>query len=204
MTPVHTFGPLTVRYDARVLTPRPWTLLQSAWAAELARHAPPGPLAELCAGAGHIGLAAAVLSDRDLVQVELDPVAAEYARANAEAVGWRHRVEVRVGSLQTAMAPAERFPVMIADPPYLPTAEIQRWPDDPPTAIDGGLDGLAVTRLCLAAAVDHLNSGGHLLLQTAGPRQSAEVAELAAGLPLRHCAVRVVDDARAVAHLERL
>ena len=52
------FGPITVEADASVLTPRPWTLVQSAWAAELSPGAPAGPILELCCGAGHIGLAA--------------------------------------------------------------------------------------------------------------------------------------------------
>ena len=81
------FGPLVVRYDERVLTPRPWTLMQSLWAAELAAQATAGPILELCAGAGQIGLAAAALTGRALVQVEADPVAADYARTNAAAAG---------------------------------------------------------------------------------------------------------------------
>jgi release factor glutamine methyltransferase len=199
----HRFGPLAVDCDQRVLTPRPWTLVQSTWAAELAVSAPPGAIVELCAGAGHIGLAAAVLTGRDLVQVELDPIAAGYARANAAAAGCADRVDVRAGPLQEMLSPAERFPLMIADPPYLPSDQVQLWPEDPPVAIDGGPDGLAVTRQCLAVAADHLIAGGHLLLQTAGPEQSRTVAELLGDLPLRHEDVRVVDQARAVSHLVR-
>jgi methylase of polypeptide subunit release factors len=112
------FGPITVAYGARVLVPRPWTLAQSEWAAELARHGDAGePLLELCAGAGHTGLAAAVLADRDLVQVELDPVAAGYAAANARHAGRHDRVEIRNQPLQTAVHPDETFHLMIADPP---------------------------------------------------------------------------------------
>lgn len=198
------FGPVTIRYDVRVLRPRPWTLLQSSWAADLAAEAPDGPLVELCAGAGHIGLAAAVLSDRDLVQVELDPVAAQFARTNAREAGRAERVQVREAPLQHALHPDERFAVMIADPPYLPTEQVATWPDDPPSAIDGGRDGLMITRDCLRVAAQHLVPGGHLLLQTAGPAQSDAVIALAAGLPLRSVEVRVVDDARAVSHLERI
>lgn len=198
------FGPVTIRYDVRVLRPRPWTLLQSSWAADLAAEAPDGPLVELCAGAGHIGLAAAVLSDRDLVQVELDPVAAQFARTNAREAGRAERVQVREAPLQHALHPDERFAVMIADPPYLPTAQVASWPKDPPQAIDGGDDGLAVTRDCLQVAADHLISGGHLLLQTAGPAQSTEVAALADAFALTYVGVLSVDDARAVSHLQRV
>jgi len=191
------FGPIDVDFDDRVLVPRLWTLAQSRWAAELAAGAGPGPLLELCAGVGHIGLAAGVLADRDLVQVELDPVAAGYARANAERAGWGARVEVRIGRLEDAVGEDERFPLVIADPPYLPTGEIGRFPGDPRLAIDGGDDGLDVVRACLAVAGRHLEGGGGLLLQVAGPGQAEAVAALATPW-LQADETRVVDDARAV------
>ena len=196
------FGPVEIDYDERVLAPRPWTLAQSEWAAELAVDAPPGPLLELCAGAGQIGLAAARLSGRALVQVEADPVAAGYAAANAERAGLGRRVELRCARLETALGPNERFPIVLADPPYLCSADTARWPDDPPAAIDGGPDGLALIRPCLAVAGRCLPTGGALLLQVAGPAQAALVAELAQGT-FRSQDVRVTDAERAVQLLRR-
>jgi methylase of polypeptide subunit release factors len=165
------FGPLDIEFDARVLEPRPWTLMQSEWAAELAAALPTGPILELCAGAGHIGLAAAVLADRDLVQVEADPVPGGYAAVNAAAAQWASRTDLRVARLQEALHADERFPLIVADPPYLPTDEIERWPDDPVTAIDGGPDGMELIDACLAVASAHLSPGGVLLLQVAGAAQ---------------------------------
>ncbi|WP_375490764.1 methyltransferase [uncultured Jatrophihabitans sp.] len=194
------FGPLTVAYDDRVLEPRPWTYAQSTWAAEIAAQSAPGPLLELCAGAGHIGLAAAVLADRDLVQVEADPVAAEYARGNAARAGYAARVEVRAQRLEDAVGAHERFGVIVADPPYLPTGEVPRWPDDPVTAIDGGGDGLGVIRACLAVAGAHLSSDGRLVLQVAGVAQADTVAAMLARerTALQVLETRVHDEARAI------
>jgi release factor glutamine methyltransferase len=190
-----------VHYDEQVLRPRPWTLAQSRWAVELAATAPPGPIVELCAGAGHIGLAAAVLADRDLVQVEADPRAAHYATQNAARAGWAGRTEIRNQPLQAALRPGELFELMIADPPYLPTAEVSRWPEDPTRAIDGGADGLELVRACLTVAGDHLTATGQLLLQVAGPDQGAQVHSLLGTAPelrLRERAIRVIDAERAV------
>jgi methylase of polypeptide subunit release factors len=195
------FGPLRIEFDERVLTPRIWTFAQSRWAAELLADADAGPILELCAGAGHIGLAAAVLADRDLVQVEADRVAAGYATANAAQAGWSARVEVRCGRLETELRPDERFPLVIADPPYLPSEQVARWPEDPVTAIDGGPDGLAITRACLAVAAAHLPVGGPLLLQVAGPAQAAAVAQETTEFD--RGAMRVVDDERAILLLRR-
>ena len=82
--------------------------------------------------------------------------------------------------LREALARDEHFPLVIADPPYLPSAEVQRWPDDPVLAVDGGVDGLDVVRTCLQVAADHTTSGASLLLQVAGDRQVDAMAELVA------------------------
>ncbi|HJQ44552.1 MAG TPA: methyltransferase [Jatrophihabitantaceae bacterium] len=200
------FGPLVVEFDDRVLAPRDWTLLQSRWAAELARDAEPGPILELCAGAGHIGLAAALLSRRQLVQVELDPVAAHYARRNAASARWHAHVDVRVAPLSDALADEERFPIVVADPPYLRSADVGRWADDPPGAIDGGPDGLHVIRQCLRVAARHLTADGRLLLQTAGRSQAAEIGDLLHDNPtlgLHAQDVREYDDERSVLLISR-
>jgi release factor glutamine methyltransferase len=195
------FGPLLVHYDERVLTPRPWTFLQSEWAAEICGDAESKLILELCAGAGQIGLAAAVLADCDLVQVEADPVAASYARANAVQAGRSERVEVRNTRLEHALGPDERFAIIIADPPYLRSTEISRWPDDPPRAIDGGIDGLDLLNACLEVAALHLTDAGRLLLQIAGPAQDRQITELLGATPgwsLTRQDARVVDDERAI------
>ena len=193
-----------IDYDERVLGPRPWTLEQSNWAARLAASAAPGPLLELCAGAGQIGLAAAVLAGRDLCQVEADPVAAGYAAENAARAGWADRVDLRIARLDEALRADERFPLVLADPPYLRTAEVADWPDDPVRAIDGGADGLAVTRAVLAVAAAHLIGGGHLLLQVAGAAQAAAVVDQPeCGRDFAAGDVRSVDERRAVLHLVR-
>jgi release factor glutamine methyltransferase len=156
---------------------------------------------ELCAGAGQIGLAAAALTGLALVQVEADPVAAGYARTNAAAAGRESQVEVRNTRIQTALKASERFSIILADPPYLPTADIARWPDDPVTAIDGGADGLDLTRVCLQVAADHLTRGGALLLQVAGEPQARAVSavlETTTTIDLIHQETRHHDRDRAV------
>ena len=199
------FGPLVVTYDRRVIAPRPWTEAQGRWAAEIAAVAPPGPMLELCAGAGQIGLLAAFLSGRDMVQVEADPVAAQYAQETAARAGLDGRVTVRACEQEHALAPDERFAVVIADPPYLPSEHVAVWPEDPPQAIDGGADGLRLVRSCLAIIESCLAEGGTAILQLWGERQAGEVSDLVAG---RHPGlavgeVRSVDEDRALLSLQR-
>lgn len=159
------FGPLTIAYDDRVLEPRAWTTMQSRWAQEVLAGAAPGPVLELCTGAGHIGLLAVTGSDRRLVAVDADPHACATARRNAAANGLDDRVEVRCGDMEAVVDDTERFALVVADPPWVPTAEISRFPADPVLAIDGGDDGLAVAWTCLRVARRVLEPGGSLLLQ---------------------------------------
>ena len=169
------FEGLRIRYDDRVLAPRPWTAAQSRWAADLAAAAGAGPILEVCAGVGHIGLLAARLSGRDLVAVDIDPVAAVFLRDNADAAGLE--VDLRVGPMQECLAGDEVFPVVIADPPWVRAEQVAGFPEDPPLAIDGGTDGLALVRACLEVIDRHLADGGTAVLQV-GPDQSESVAAL--------------------------
>jgi release factor glutamine methyltransferase len=159
------FGPLTITFDDRVLRPRPWTAAQSRWAAELLDDAPPGPVLELCAGAGHIGLLATCASARRLVCVDVNPAACELTLRNAAAAGMADRVEVREGPMDEVLRDSERFALVVADPPWVPRADVGRYPEDPLLAIDGGEDGLDLAWTCVQVAGRHLMPRGSLVLQ---------------------------------------
>lgn len=173
--------------------------MQSDWAVELSPSLPDGPILELCAGAGHIGLLVAKRTGRPLVQVETDATAARYALTNATLAGI-DPYNLRQDAIGGAVSHLDCFPMIIADPPYVPSGELWRYPDDPPTAIDGGADGLVVIRDCLRAAARALAPGGALLMQVRGASQANEVATLLDHLPRRFevTEVRAVDDTRAV------
>ncbi len=171
------FGHLPIVFDDRVLRPRPWTVAQSRWAAELLRTRPgPASVVELCAGAGHIGLLALDMAgtfadQHRLVAVDVNPAACGYARRNAEAAGMGSRVDIREGLIDDVLAPDERFDLVIADPPWVARDETGLFPDDPLIAIDGGSDGLDVVRSCLRAAEQHLVPGGSVVLQLGSVEQ---------------------------------
>ena len=198
-TQLTTFGHLTIEFDDRVLRPRPWTELQSAWASELLRQLPPGDVLEVCAGAGHIGLLAVAGTSRHLVQVDADETACAFARANAaraaaSGTGWT--VDVRHGWMEDALQPEERFALVIADPPWVRTDETSAHPDDPVSAIDGGDDGLDAVRTCLAVIGRHLASEGSAVLQVGDVAQAGAVAAYVDAQPelgLRAVANRTAD-----------
>ena len=170
------FEGLRIRTDPEVLVPRDWTAAQSYWAAELARNAPPGPILEVCAGAGHLGLLTAHLTGRDLVAVDLSPVAGSLVQQNAEDAGIE--VDVRIGDMAAVLGPQEYFPVMVVDPPWVRSREVDGFPEDPALAIDGGEDGLRLVRACVGVIAVHLAPQGAAVLQV-GPDQEEEAAMIA-------------------------
>ena len=196
------FGPIRIEYDETVIEPRPWTVRQSQWAADAARDLADGPILELCSGAGQIGLAAAVLSGRDLVQIDASPEACRLARLNADAAGHGRRVEVRNAPIAGALRETERFPLVLADPPYIPSDLVEDF-DDPRHSIDGGHDGLGFLVDCCALAARHLVPGGILSVQLWGAHQAAQLRtrlpRSLAGVELRSFA-----HDRAIWHLTRV
>lgn len=171
------FGQLDISFDHRMLRPRDWTMAQATWAAHLLAEKPEGRMLELCSGAGQIGLSLALLVPHDLVLVDIDPNACAHALANAHSAGLRHRVEVRTGPLETALIPGETFSFILADPPWVCSAETSRFPLDPALAIDGGEDGMEVALLCLGVIDRHLAGDGEAILQLGSRSQCAGLAE---------------------------
>lgn len=205
------FGGMDVTFDDRVIEPRPWTMLQSEWAIEVADSLPAGPVVEVCCGAGHIGQVVAAKTGRRLVQFDASPVACRHARLNARNNGLLHLVDVHCarvdGPGDLERAGPVRPPLILADPPYLPTDDCDRYPQDPPLAIDGGIDGLGPTRAIVTAIAHHLADDGVALLQLRGPAQVQRLVDdglVDDGLVGLVCTeVRTVDRERAVARLHR-
>ncbi len=114
--------------------------------------------------------------------VDLDPVACTFMRGNAEAAGIADRVEVRQGEIESALLPGERFSMIVADPPWVLSRDVAAFPEDPTLAIDGGADGLSVTRSILRASTHRLPVGGSLLIQLKDAEQAATVGAEAGAL----------------------
>ena len=171
------FGSLSIQFDSRVLRPRRWTTAQSAWASALLRTAPDGPVLELCAGVGHIGLLAMVGQPRPLVLVDSSSVACDHAAANVERAGLSSPVDIRCGRMEAQIADEELFALIIADPPWVRSDDTGDHVDDPVHAIDGGSDGLDLVRTCLQIIGGHLADGGSAVLQVGSVDQVAEVSD---------------------------
>lgn len=126
---------------------------------------------DLCCGSGAIGLAVALGSRGvELLAVDDSPIAVECARGNLARVSGR----VYRGDLFAALPRTElhSLDLIVANAPYVPTAEIQRLPAEarryePMSTLDGGPDGTSVQRRILESAAEWLRSPGAVLIETA-------------------------------------
>ena len=89
------------------------------------------------------------------------------ARENAEQLG--ARLELRQGDLFAPFPVGLRLDVITANPPYVPTNELCRLAPElhrePVLALDGGEDGLSVTRRLVSDAPARLRPGGVLIVE---------------------------------------
>jgi release factor glutamine methyltransferase len=172
------FG-IPLRVDARVLIPRPDTerLVEVALLRTRERSML-GSALDLCTGSGCVAIAFARSRPTwSVAAVDVSCEALAVARDNAHRTGAIRNVRLLEGSL---FGPVEgqRFDLITANPPYIPSAELLELPIDvrgfePQLALDGGPDGLALVRDIAARAPQHLTPGGLLALEICadqGPR----------------------------------
>ncbi len=164
------FAGLEFEVDERVIVPRsPFAELIHAgfrpWIApEHVRR-----ILDIGTGSGCIAIACAVAFPLAFVDaVDLSPHALEVAARNVA----RHQVGDRLRLLQgDVFEPlgAQRYDLIVSNPPYVSDAEMQALPDEyrhePDLALRAGRDGLDVVRRILAGAKQHLEPGGVMFVE---------------------------------------
>ena len=171
------------RVDRRVLIPRPDTETLVEVALDRTRERSMSMRAlDLCTGSGCVAITLARERPTSLfVATDVSGDALDVARGNALRLG-AYNVAFRQGDLFDAVDPSMRFDLVTANPPYIAEAEIrQLQPEirdyEPPGALAGGIDGLAVVRRIVAEARAHLASAGRLVLEV-GSGEAASAAAL--------------------------
>src|SRR5205085_9838618 len=132
-------------------------------------------------GTGSACLAIAIAAkakEAHAVAIDISKEALPVARQNVERNDLAGRIELREGDFLTALNATERFDVIVSNPPYIPTAEIELLqPEvrdhDPRLALDGGADGLKFHRAIAEGAANFLSSGGRLFIEFADGQSDA-------------------------------
>ncbi|MBI4355834.1 MAG: peptide chain release factor N(5)-glutamine methyltransferase [Candidatus Omnitrophica bacterium] len=159
----------TFLVDGSVLIPRPETaVLVEAAVARLRAQA--GRAIELGTGSGAIAVTLAAELPACVVEAtELSAAALAVARANARVQGLAGRIRFQLGDLFAGVPAAHQHDVVISNPPYVPSQELDRlMPEvrcEPRVALEGGPDGTSVLRRIIERAPAYLRDGGWLLLE---------------------------------------
>ncbi|HEX6442923.1 MAG TPA: peptide chain release factor N(5)-glutamine methyltransferase [Stellaceae bacterium] len=115
------------------------------------------------------------------IGVDVAPGAAATARHNAEALGLFDRAGFFAGDWAAALAGS--FDIVVANPPYIPSAAIPGLPpevrdNDPHRALDGGGDGLAAYRAIAADLPRLLDPDGLFVGEIASDQAKSVTAVL--------------------------
>ncbi len=147
---------------------------------------------DLCTGSGCVGLAIShECPDAKVVLADISEPALRVCRQNIRRNGLLGRtVACQADALQNPPALLGDFDVIAANPPYIPTADWAALDHsvrdfEPRLALDGGEDGLTVSRAILDHWVPSLNRDGGLLCEV-GQGQAPAVEDLFARRGLSH------------------
>ncbi len=168
-----------------VLVPRDDTEILAGQAIERVRSAGEGArVLDLCAGSGCVGLAIAKhCPGAKVMLADIDEGALRVCRQNIRRNGLTNQVSAcQADALAPPPAALWDFHVIAANPPYIPSAQVDALDDsvrlyEPRLALDGGEDGLDFYRAITEKWLSCLLSGGWLLCEV-GIHQANDVEQL--------------------------
>ncbi|MEV4349353.1 putative protein N(5)-glutamine methyltransferase [Actinoplanes sp. NPDC049596] len=151
------FGGIRIKLRKGVFVPR----VRSELLVRTALAENPNRVLDLCCGSGALGLAVKSRKNIELHATDIDPTAVATARDN----GVPHTYQ---GDLYDPLPRDLQFDVILANVPYVATAHLPFLPaeardHEPPTALDGGPDGLDIFRRVIGSAPRWLAENGVLL-----------------------------------------
>ena len=182
------FADMTLTVTQDVLIPRDDSMAVTELAIKKALYLPQNPrILDLCTGSGCIGLAIARrVKDAKLTLGDVSPEALRVAKKNAADLHLGGRVScVHADALQPAAPFLGKFDLIVSNPPYVTTAEMERLDPsvrdyEPHLALHGGEDGLDFYRAIVKNYTPALRPGGCLALEFGQGQESAVCAILEA------------------------
>lgn len=168
--------------DERVIIPRSYfvELLPEQLPQWLPAKRPVKRAVDVCTGSGCLAvLLAHRFPEAKIDAIELSPAAMAVAKFNVATHRLARRVKLHHSDVFDAVPPA-RYDLIISNPPYVPTRELRRLPEEfrrePAMALDGGSDGLDIIRKILRQARARLQPHGVVALEVGGLRAAVDRA----------------------------
>lgn len=171
------FCGLRIRVAPGVFVPRQRSALMVDLAVRSAGQGAIRRVLDLGCGTGALGAAVvARVPDAEVWATDIDPAAVACARRNLPTD------RVLLGDLYDPLPHGLEFDLILANAPYVPSAEIRNMPPEARdhehhVALDGGADGLDVQRRVIEQAPKYLAPGGLLVIES-GQEQAPVTASL--------------------------
>ena len=167
------FYGMTLQVNSNVLIPRDDTVAVTDLAIKKALFLDSTPrILDLCTGSGCIGLAIANrVKDARVTLADVSREAMAVAKKNITAQKLSGRVScVYVDALEKPTAFLGKFDMIVSNPPYITTQEMQELPHsvkafEPHLALHGGADGLDFYRAIAQNFADAIKPGGYLCFE---------------------------------------
>ncbi len=149
-----------------------------------------GPVVDMGTGSGCLAVSLALARPGSTVYAtDCSVPALRLARDNARRHGVERRIRFVLGDCLAPLASpalAGTIAVMVSNPPYIPSGQLDRLPPDvrsfePLAALDGGPDGLAFYDRLLADCPSLLRPGGVLVMEM-GANQAGDVCRKVRGV----------------------
>lgn len=131
---------------------------------------------DLCTGSGCIAIACCyAFPEAEVHAVDISPEALAVAEMNRQ----RHGVQDQLTLVESdcfAAVPAIRFDIIVSNPPYVGSDEMQTLPNEyrhePVLALETGNNGLAIVDNILKQAHDHLTEEGILVVEVGNSEEA--------------------------------
>ncbi|MEI8379317.1 MAG: peptide chain release factor N(5)-glutamine methyltransferase [Planctomycetota bacterium] len=155
---------------------------------------------DLCTGSGCIAVSAAkhCLGQKLNVKftaTDISPAALAIAKENAEKHGVGDLIEFHQGDLLDALPKDSRFDILVSNPPYIPTAEIDTLDPEvakhePRLALDGGPTGFTIIDRLVSAAPSFAAPNALFLMELSPEQADPACQRLVAAAQYKDITVR--------------
>ena len=175
------FMKLNFYVDENVLIPRQDTEVLVEEVIKIAKKIKAKKILDLCTGSGAIAISLAkYLENVQLTALDISGKALDIAIANAKNNHVQDRITFVESNLFQDLA-QEKYDIIVSNPPYIRSEEIEKLDKEvkrePKVALDGGKDGLEFYRKIIDQGYQYLKYGGYICLEI-GYDQKEEVIKI--------------------------
>ena len=169
ITGVQEFMKLNFIVNKDVLIPQPDTEILVEEVIKIANKMENPIILDLCTGSGAIAVSLAKnVPNVKIIATDISKKALEIAKYNAKLNGVLNSIDFIESNLYNKIKNI-KFDVIVSNPPYIATSEIQKLPKDvrqePVIALDGGKDGLDFYRKIYDKGNEFLNRQGYICVE---------------------------------------